>query len=108
VRTLQDVPESVRVEADLLGYLVALSRATRERSECDVGVSPRGTQRLFEAARVRAVLSGREYVAPEDVKRVARPVLAHRLVLTPDAAVEGVDKRSVIDDVLDDVPVPTV
>jgi MoxR-like ATPase len=108
VRALQGVPESVRVEEDLLEYLVTLSRATRERSECDVGVSPRGTQRFFEATRVRAVLSGREYVTPEDVKRVARPVLAHRLVLTPDAAVEGVDKRSVIDDVLDEVPVPTV
>ena len=108
VRALQDVPESIQVEEDLLEYMVTLSRATRERSACDVGVSPRGTQRLFEAARVRAVLSDREYVTPEDVKRVARPVLAHRLVLTPDAVVEGVDKHRVIDDVLDDVSVPTV
>ncbi|EMA56826.1 AAA family ATPase [Halococcus thailandensis] len=108
VRALQDIPESIRVKEDLLEYMVALSRATREHSACNVGVSPRGTQRLFEAARVRAILSGREYVTPEDVKRIAQPVLAHRLVLTPDAVVESVDKHGVIKDVLDDVSVPTI
>jgi MoxR-like ATPase len=54
------------------------------------------------------VLVGREYVTPDDVKRVARPVLAHRLVLTPDAKVEDVRKRDVVEYVLDEVPVPTV
>ncbi len=108
VRALQEVPESVRVDEDLRPYLVAIARATRERSACSVGVSPRGTQQLFEAARARAVLSGRSFVTPEDVKRIAPAVLAHRLVLTPDAAVEDVQKRSVIDDVLDEVAVPTV
>jgi MoxR-like ATPase len=108
VRALQGVPESVRVDEDLLAYLVAIARATRERSPCAVGVSPRGTQRLFEAVRARAVLSGRSFVTPEDVKRIAPAVLAHRLVLTPDAAVEDVQKRSVVERVLEEVPVPTV
>jgi MoxR-like ATPase len=108
MRTVQEVPESVRVDGDLLSYLVAIARATRERSACAVGVSPRGTQRLFEAARARAVLSGRGFVTPEDIKRIAPAVLAHRLVLTPDAAVEAVEKRSIIERVLDDVAVPTV
>ncbi|WP_049995957.1 AAA family ATPase [Halococcus sediminicola] len=108
VRALQAVPESVRVEEDLLSYMTAVARATRERSACAVGVSPRGTQRLFEAARARAVLSGRSFVTPEDVKRIAPAVLAHRLVLTPDAAVEDVEKESIIEGVLDEVRVPTV
>lgn len=108
VRALQRVPETVRVEEDLLSYLVTIARATREQSTCSVGVSPRGTQRLFEAVRARAVLSGREFVTPDDVKSIAEAVLAHRLVLTPDAAVEEVEKRSVIEEVLDGVPVPTV
>jgi MoxR-like ATPase len=108
VRALQGVPESVRADEDLLSYLVAIARATRERSACSVGVSPRGTQRLFEAARARAVLSGRTFVTPEDVKRIAPAVLAHRLVLTPDAAVEDVQKRSVVERVLEEVAVPTV
>lgn len=108
VRALQRVPESVRVEEDLLSYLVAISRATRNQPTCSVGVSPRGTQRLFEAVRARAVLAGREFVTPDDVKRIAPSVLAHRLVLTPDAAVEEVEKRSVVEGVLDEVAVPTV
>jgi MoxR-like ATPase len=108
VRALRTVPETVRVEDDLLSYVVAIARATREHADAAVGVSPRGTQRLFEASRARAVLSGRGFVTPEDLKGVARPVLAHRLVLTPDAAVENVDKRAIVESVLESVPVPTV
>ncbi len=108
VTRLRQVPETVRVDEDLLEYVVGLARETRADGRVDVGVSPRGTQRLFEAARARAVVSGREYVTPDDIKRVARPVLTHRLVLTPDATVNGVKKGRVIEEVLDAVPVPTV
>ncbi|MFB6073272.1 MAG: AAA family ATPase [Halobacterium sp.] len=108
VERVKDAPEDVRVEGDLLQYMVSVARATREDRRVDVGVSPRGTQRLFEAARARAVVKGREYVVPEDVKRLAPNVLAHRVVLTPDAAVENVAKRDVIDTVLEEVAVPTV
>ncbi|MFB6270633.1 MAG: AAA family ATPase [Halobacterium sp.] len=108
VQDVRSVAEDVRVEGDLLQYMVSVARATRDDRRVEVGVSPRGTQRLFEAARARAVVKGREYVVPEDVKRLAPNVLAHRLVLTPDAAVENIDKREVVDSVLEDVPVPTV
>jgi MoxR-like ATPase len=108
VEELQKVPETVTVDDDLLQYMADLARATRDDYRVDVGVSPRGTQRLFEATRAMATIAGREYVAPDDIKRVAQPVLAHRLVLTPDARVEQVDKATVIQSVLDEVPVPTV
>ncbi len=108
VRALQAVPETVRVDPDVRAYVVDLGRATREDDRVAVGVSPRGIQRLFEAARARAVVHGRDYVAPDDVKTVARPVLAHRIVLTPDAKVQNVEKTAVVDRVLDAVPVPTV
>ncbi len=108
VQAVRAVAEDVRVDDDLLQYVVSVARETREDRRVEVGVSPRGTQRLFETARARAVLRGREYVVPEDVKRLAPNVLAHRLVLTPDAAVENTEKREVVDDVLDSVPVPTV
>ncbi|GAA0287249.1 AAA family ATPase [Halobacterium noricense] len=108
VQAVRAVAEDVRVDDDLLQYVVSVARETREDRRVEVGVSPRGTQRLFETARARAVLRGREYVVPEDVKRLAPNVLAHRLVLTPDAAVENTDKREVVDDVLDSVPVPTI
>jgi len=105
---MKQAPEEVRVEGGLLQYMVSIARATREDRRVEVGVSPRGTQRMFEAARARAVVKGREYVVPEDVKRLAPNVLAHRIVLTPDAAVENVAKQDVVADVLDSVEVPTV
>jgi MoxR-like ATPase len=108
VRAVQAVPERVTVTDDLLSYMTDIAQQTRSASRVRVGVSPRGTQRLLEAARARAVLEGREYVTPNDVKSMAPAVLAHRLVLTPDATVENVDKRAVLASVLESVPVPTV
>ncbi|PSQ43799.1 ATPase [Halobacteriales archaeon SW_7_68_16] len=108
VRDLRVIPEDVRVDGDVVEYVVALARATREDRRVRIGVSPRGTQRLFEAARSRAVIAGRDYVTPDDVKRVARPTLAHRLVLTADATVDDVRKTDVVADVLNTIPVPTV
>jgi MoxR-like ATPase len=105
---LRAAPESVRVDEDLLTYIATIARATREDRRVEVGVSPRGTQRLLEATRARAAMVGREYVTPDDVKRVAQPILAHRVVLTPDARVDEVQKSAVVEAVLDEVPVPTV
>jgi MoxR-like ATPase len=108
VRELRTVPESVRVEGDLLEYIAAVARATRTDRRVEVGVSPRGTQRLLEAVRANAVLDGRAYAVPDDVKRIAVPTLAHRLVLTPDAAIENTEKADIVRNVLDTVAVPTV
>ncbi|MFW6017218.1 MAG: AAA family ATPase [Halapricum sp.] len=108
VPDLQAVPETIRVDEKIRDYVVDLGRATREDARVEVGVSPRGVQRLFETARASAVLAGREYVVPDDVKRVAGPTLRHRLVLTSEASVRGVDPDDVLTDALDDVPVPAV
>jgi MoxR-like ATPase len=108
VLDLREVPETVHVDEDLLTYMAELTRATRQDRRVEIGVSPRGTQRLLEASRSMAVLRGRDFVTPDDVKRVAPPVLTHRLVLTPDATVSDVDKADVLTDVLGRVDVPTV
>jgi MoxR-like ATPase len=108
VLAIRRAPESVRVEDDLMTYMAEIVQATRQDRRVQVGVSPRGTQRLFEAARARAVIVGREFVTPDDIKDVSQPVLAHRLVLTPDARVNNVDKHDVIADVLERVAVPTL
>jgi MoxR-like ATPase len=108
VEELRELPESITVEESVLGYVSAVARATREHRHVDVGVSPRGTQRLFEAVRARAVIRGREFVTPDDVKAVADPVLAHRIVLTPEARVENVQESEVVETVLGEVEVPTV
>jgi MoxR-like ATPase len=108
VRALRAAPEDVRVDDDVLQYVARLARATREDRRVAVGVSPRGTQRLFELARATAALAGRDYVTPDDVTRVAPATLTHRLVLTPDAQVEDAQKADVVRAALDSVPVPTV
>jgi MoxR-like ATPase len=105
---LQQVPERIDVHEDLYTYLSELIELTHEDHRVEVGVSPRGLQRLFEASRARAVMEGREYVIPSDIKRISPTVLAHRLVLTPEAQVNDVDKGAVVEDILDEVPVPTI
>ncbi|WP_232688773.1 AAA family ATPase [Halobacterium zhouii] len=105
---LQTVPETVTVADGVRDYVVDVGRATREDDRVEVGVSPRGIQKLFEVARARAVVHGRDYVTPDDVKQVARPVLVHRLVLTGQANVEQTDAADVVADVLDRVDVPAV
>ncbi|THE66819.1 MoxR family ATPase [Salinadaptatus halalkaliphilus] len=108
VLELQAVPEKTTVEEPIRDYIADLCRATRTDGRVDVGVSPRGVQRLFEVSRARATLDGREYVVPDDIQRIAAPSLAHRLVLTPEASVEGISRRAVIDDVLESVEVPAM
>ena len=108
LQRIQSLVERIEVDRDVKSYVVDLARATRDHAKTKVGVSPRGTQRLFETARTRALLDGREFVVPDDVKAVARPVVGHRLVLTPDARVDEVTPETVVDDVLSEVSVPTV
>ncbi|MDQ2073342.1 AAA family ATPase [Haloarcula sp. NS06] len=108
VRRLQSVPERVTVDDDILSYLVDIVHRTRQDTRTEVGVSPRGSQRLLEAARSHAVIAGREYVRPVDVQTVGAPVLAHRLVMTTDATVDGTTADDVVADVFDSVAVPTV
>ncbi len=108
VPPLQRVAEEVSVDERLRDYVVDLGRATREDHRVEVGVSPRGIQRLFEASRAVAVVRGRDYVVPDDVKWIVEPVFTHRLVLTADAGVRGIDRSAVIADVLDSIEVPAV
>jgi MoxR-like ATPase len=108
VRELRQVPETVEMDQDVRGYLVDVARATRQDDRVDVGISPRGIQRYFEAARGAAVVRGRDYVVPDDVKRIATPLMQHRLVLTTEARVAGTEGADVVADVLERVEVPAV
>ena len=98
--------ESVQLHPDLLGYVVALVAATRIHPQVTVGASPRGTLAVIQLARGHAALAGREYVTPEDIKAVAVPALAHRLVLRPEMWVRQVSGEDVAREVLASVPVP--
>jgi MoxR-like ATPase len=108
VRALQQVPETVDVDSRLRDYIIELGRWTRFDDRVEVGISPRGIQRLFEAARARAVVAGREYVVPDDIKEMAPAVFAHRLVLSADASVREISPSDIVADALGNVPVPAV
>jgi MoxR-like ATPase len=98
--------ERVFIEPDIAAYCVDLAAATRRHRSVDVGASPRGSQGLMLVARARAVMDGRDFVTPEDVKRVAVPVLAHRLSLTSQAWASGVVAADVIGGVVAEVAGP--
>jgi MoxR-like ATPase len=101
----------VYVDRRVMEYAVALTTATRERGEHDwveFGASPRGSINLVHAGRALALLRGRDYVLPTDVRDLARDVLRHRIVLTYEALAAGVDADRVLDDVLEQVPVPRI
>ncbi|EMA24447.1 AAA family ATPase [Haloarcula argentinensis] len=108
VRALQECAEDIRVDTKVRRYIVDLARATREDDRTEIGVSPRGVQRVFEAVRASAVIAGRRYATPDDVKRLANATMSHRLVLTTEATIEGTGKADVIQAALDAVDVPAV
>jgi MoxR-like ATPase len=102
------VAQHIRVAQPLYDYLVAVVSATRQAADVRLGASPRGSVALLRAVRVRAASAGRSYVTPEDVKALAVPVLAHRLILTPEAELSGLTGGDVVAGVLATTPVPQV
>ena len=98
--------EGVHIDPDLLGYVVDLVGATRKHPQVMVGASPRGTLAVIQLARGHAVLAGREFVAPEDVKAVAVAALAHRLVLRPEMWVRQVTGEDIVTELTRQLPVP--
>jgi MoxR-like ATPase len=113
--SLPDVPdmiefrrlvEDIRIAQPVRRYIVSLARATREHPEIQVGASPRAVEHLGDAVRGRALLDGREYVLPDDVKALAIPVLTHRLVLTTDARIRDREPEEILREVVQGVPVP--
>ena len=102
----QRAVRSVMIAPEVMGYVVDIVRATRNSPSLALGVSPRGATALLSTARAWAWMTGRTYVTPDDVKALARPTLAHRCQLRPEAELEGVSVAGVIDSVLATVPVP--
>ena len=106
---LQEVQRQVReifVAPPLRGYIVDIVSASRSHPDVYLGASPRGSLSLFRAAQARAFLQGRDFVSPDDVKAMAEPILAHRLIVSPAARVKHVEPGMVIRETLDSLPVP--
>lgn len=96
----------VTVRDELLDYIIEIVRATRSHESILVGAGPRATQALVLGARVRAVMADRDFVTPDDVKDLALPVLAHRLVLRPEQELEGVTATEIVQNILGETAVP--
>jgi len=97
---------SIRIEPELYGYILALARRTREWPTLLLGASPRAALSVMLVAQAAAAFDGRDYLVPDDVKRAAIPVLRHRVMLKPEAELEGFDADRVLTDVIAAVPVP--
>ncbi|MDI6827130.1 MAG: MoxR family ATPase [Armatimonadota bacterium] len=105
---LQEASKQVLIEPTIRDYIVDIVRATREHPSIALGSSPRGSLHLLHAARALAAISGRDYVLPDDVKAVAIPVLAHRLILKPEARIRKVLATSIVSEIISTIPVPTI
>ena len=115
-RALADLPPlaeprddiaAIGLELPVRSYIVSLARATRDHPELAVGASPRAVEQMGDASRAFAMLDGRDYVLPYDVKALAEPVFGHRLVATTDARIRGLIADEILREVLRSVPVPT-
>ena len=106
IREVHNVARDIWVDPALKQYAVQLVAATRAHDAVYLGASPRGSLALFRCAQASALLAGRDYVIPDDMKALAHAALGHRVILSPSAQVRNQDARTVIDDVLDRVAVP--
>lgn len=102
----QKAVDSVTVVDEVVNYITALARQSRQLFAVRLGASPRAGVYWLRVAKAWASLQGRDFVVPDDVKAVAKPVLRHRLLLKPEAELEGLTPDSVVDALLDSVPVP--
>jgi MoxR-like ATPase len=103
---MQRAIEDVHIDDSVAGYIVDLVAATRESARIQIGASPRGSLALYKLSRCRATFEGRDYVIPDDVKAVAVPALAHRIMLRPELWVQRILPEQVVADILETVATP--
>ena len=103
----RNVEKEIYVDQVIIDYISRLVRATREHAHVSIGASPRGGLALLKVSRSMALIHGRDYVVPDDVKMVAMDVLAHRLILNIEDTLEGIRPTDVVGEVLEQTWVPT-
>ena len=106
LRYIQQQAHLVRVDDDMMHYIAKIVQATRNNPMLYLGASPRAAIAILNTSKARAILYGRDFITPEDVKSVAFPVLGHRIILTPEKEMEGVTATHIISTILDSLEVP--
>ncbi|MGI0054939.1 MAG: AAA family ATPase [Thermoplasmata archaeon] len=107
-RAMQRSVESVEMDPSVEGYAVDIVRATRADSRSEVGASPRGSLALLKIGRAEALIQGRDFVLPDDIKRHAEPALAHRITVLPEPWIRGVRGADIVHAAIEKTPVPKV
>lgn len=106
IEVMQDEVKLVKIHSDLVAYLIELIDETRNNSNITLGASPRATLALTRASQAVAYMAGRDYVLPDDIKKMAKPVLKHRLIMSPDARLNKQTTESVVQSILDKIKIP--
>ncbi len=106
IAAMQRYAQSIKADDAIIAYIVDLTRRTREDRAIELGASPRASIALLKVAQVIAAAEGRAFITPDDVKPMVKPVLRHRVMLHPDAQLQGVTPDDRIDDLLRHAPVP--
>lgn len=106
VLELQEESRKIHIDDSIVDYMIHLVNRTREHPEIELGISPRGTAALFRATQAMAMVDGRKFVIPDDVKKLVHPVFEHRLVLARSGARARADAKTVLAEIIDQTPVP--
>ncbi len=108
IRKMQEGTEKLHVSEEMIEYITGIIVESREHEKVRAGGSPRATLALFKLGRSIAAMEGRDFVTPDDVKRIVPQVLNHRLILEPEASIKDIPKQDIVDEILEAVPVPKV
>src|SRR4029077_18611866 len=105
LRGMQEAVREIYVDSVVSDYIVRLVHPTRNHPDVYLGASPRGSLALYRAGQAYAALTGRDYVIPDDIKRLAEPAIAHRLIIKTSSSIHDVNANQVVRELLDSVPV---
>ncbi len=103
---IQQQVRNIHVDPSIREYIVGIASMTRNHANIYLGASPRGSLAMFRASQALAAIRGRGYVIPDDVKLLAKPTLAHRIIVTPAARVRAITSTAILEEILQTVPVP--
>ncbi|MEN9440205.1 MAG: hypothetical protein RLZ33_281, partial [Bacteroidota bacterium] len=106
IQKVQDIVEKVIIEDNLVKYISSITHKTRNHGKIYLGGSPRASLSILKSSKAIAAIRGRDFVTPEDIQFVAKPVLNHRLILTPEAEMEGLTTEDVVNEIIQNIEVP--
>ena len=106
IQKVQDIVEKIIIEDNLVKYISSITHKTRNHGKIYLGGSPRASLSILKSAKAIAAIRGRDFVTPEDIQFVAKPVLNHRLILTPEAEMEGLSTEDVVSEIIQTIEVP--